>query len=136
MRSSDYRFRIIYIPLCLYFNEDEPYPDDFFTFIYIPLCLYFNSSTDWRKHGRNAFTFHYVSILMKNMGVLSSELSSIYIPLCLYFNEIHPDIYIIMDIDIYIPLCLYFNLKSWVAKRKRDEIFTFHYVSILIFGFL
>ena len=54
----------------------------------------------------------------------------IYIPLCLYFNrqqngKLHK------YIQIYIPLCLYFN-DALPETAHLVDLFTFHYVSILI----
>ena len=76
-----------------------------------------------------AFTFHYVSILIRCFPVLH-VISSIYIPLCLYFNNaLHHSPR--MRYSIYIPLCLYFNSK-FKFFLVCPRLFTFHYVSILI----
>ena len=146
-------------------------PDDS---IYIPLCLYFNEELEQFISDYNLFTFHYVSILMIFSYLLLLLFCAIYIPLCLYFNPFpllfhsslfsftfhYVSILMIFDktqyvsvllftfhyvsiliapetilinpiIDIYIPLCLYFN---YMGKRQHRQsmAFTFHYVSILI----
>ena len=36
--------------------------------IYIPLCLYFNAEGGTQESFPNAFTFHYVSILIRTAG--------------------------------------------------------------------
>ena len=66
------------------------------------------------------------------MSLQSLSISrDVYIPLCLYFNKrwtctAH------WCVIVYIPLCLYFNIKG-VANVFLSWLFTFHYVSILIF---
>ena len=56
-----------------------------------------------------AFTFHYVSILIHTGSVDPPWSGYLYIPLCLYFNC--PTADDIADCwSLYIPLCLYFNL--------------------------
>ena len=76
--------------------------------VYIPLCLYFNLC---RKNSSQSFLF-------------------VYIPLCLYFNGggIRRDL---LWSWVYIPLCLYFNKRGSTWSYYFD-LFTFHYVSILI----
>ena len=76
---------VIYIPLCLYFNEKEENLDQTGNAIYIPLCLYFNPDVGDNTYHRAEFTFHYVSILINSVGWWGF-FNLIYIPLCLDFN--------------------------------------------------
>ena len=62
--------KIIYIPLCLYFNQHREQKHRGLEHIYIPLCLYFNRYQQGDKANREQFTFHYVSILMKLQNAL------------------------------------------------------------------
>ena len=64
-----------------------------------------------------AFTFHYVSILIHTGSVDPPWSGYLYIPLCLYFNC--PTADDIADCwSLYIPLCLYFNLKPSFSVRS------------------
>ena len=54
--------RIIYIPLCIYFNKFLDPHKRTKEFIYIPLCIYFNETADEYIRKSYRFTFHYVSI--------------------------------------------------------------------------
>ena len=57
--------------------------------LYIPLCLYFNEILGIEKKCNfTVFTFHYVSILMQISDWLEAKGYDLYIPLCLYFNGI------------------------------------------------
>ena len=77
------------------------------------------------------FTFHYVSILMRQRSRTVQRSGQLYIPLCLYFNTgIRTSSH--RSKRLYIPLCLYFN-RSDTGSDADDDYFTFHYVSILIF---
>ena len=79
--------RMIYIPLCLYFNFYDYDGTTGFDLIYIPLCLYFNRNVVISEAATLEFTFHYVSILI-HCRYCRSIRDLIYIPLCLYFNVI------------------------------------------------
>ena len=98
---------LIYIPLCLYFNNHPDTKHYCESVIYIPLCLYFNWITQTAWSSWPPFTFHYVSILILIFSELVIQIF-IYIPLCLYFNRIFR-MGSKRGIRIYIPLCLYFN---------------------------
>ena len=54
--------------------------------LYIPLCLYFNCYHRSIDRKRLDFTFHYVSILILAEEYVPFKLFPLYIPLCLYFN--------------------------------------------------
>ena len=54
----------------------------------------------------------------------------VYIPLCLYFNSFQ-NFHALSSCLVYIPLCLYFNKRGSTWSYYFD-LFTFHYVSILI----
>ena len=119
--------------------------------IYIPLCIYFNQFTKSERVQLEEFTFHYVSI--STVYVIAAGYCSgcIYIPLCIYFNfakashssflpylhstmylfqllwmpdtpllryYLHSTMYLFQpkvpwrcrnSMKIYIPLCIYFN---------------------------
>ena len=53
---------LIYIPLCIYFNNTGWFNADLAIRIYIPLCIYFNSENMKKITSKIKFTFHYVSI--------------------------------------------------------------------------
>ena len=54
----------LYIPLCLYFNPYSKFRMMIHLLLYIPLCLYFNLSLPVKQGKIINFTFHYVSILI------------------------------------------------------------------------
>ena len=83
---------LLYIPLCLYFNPEQFCRNRRYKKLYIPLCLYFNDESQHSPGGTEAFTFHYVSILIINAHCRRQNTKCLYIPLCLYFN-IHADIF-------------------------------------------
>ena len=76
-----------------------------FTFHYVSILMHIRAAED---QGRNHFTFHYVSILIILDCLEDAVRTVLYIPLCLYFNQAGETI-----------------IQSLLT-------FTFHYVSILI----
>ena len=99
--------RVLYIPLCFYFNHIRYCDRRNDSVLYIPLCLYSNIDHLYAAVHTLSFTFHYVSILMQSEQQ-QSEPTCLYIPLCLYFN-IPLFVFVADVIQLYIPLCLYFN---------------------------
>ena len=79
----------IYIPLCIYFNFSVPFREYLLAKIYIPLCIYFNHSPTFILRIRFLFTFHYVSISTQCLRFRNLKERNIYIPLCIYFNTYH-----------------------------------------------
>ena len=67
------------------------------------------------------FTFHYVSILIRDAVCSSAPVIRLYIPLCLYFN-----LYTVQKergiSNLYIPLCLYFNRIDKVAQAVHATL--------------
>ena len=99
----------VYIPLCLYFNDQRWSSVHCQYRVYIPLCLYFNQSV------------HRVIHLSRIW---------VYIPLCLYFNCLRA-LHCLSSASFtfhYVSI-LIFCASSSCAVRPT---FTFHYVSILI----
>ena len=78
---------LLYIPLCLYFNPEQFCRNRRYKKLYIPLCLYFNDESQHSPGGTEAFTFHYVSILIINAHCRRQNTKCLYIPLCLDFNS-------------------------------------------------
>ena len=119
--------------------------------IYIPLCLYFNKGTTENSIGARKFTFHYVSILMRESRNLPRALKQFtfhYVSILItssqtfdksralftfhYVSILIPiPLLLPIIINIYIPLCLYFNPEP-SSNLLAYTAFTFHYVSILI----
>ena len=99
---------VIYIPICLYFNEKTAQTSKTNYLVYIPICLYFNESLINYSTFVKTFTVQYVSILIYSFSLK-----------------------LIFCFCVYIPICLYFNLNI-SRKRRNYYAFTFQYVSILI----
>ena len=73
---------LIYIPLCIYFNQLGVNPDIFGILIYIPLCIYFNAARFSVVDVVPVFTFHYVSIsthLVLNTIIISLKFTFHYV---------------------------------------------------------
>ena len=129
--DSDRSGESVYIPLCLYFNQDPPSWKGEVHKIYIPLCLYFNweQFRDHADQGRE-FTFHYVSILiyLRRIAYRRNKLFTFhYVSILIDTRQGSVQ----RSLSVYIPLCLYFN-EIPQAFHNWPSSFTFHYVSILI----
>ena len=119
----------IYIPLCIYFNEDSQNIFTFvskFTFHYVSISTFIIDMVLRRKsylHStmylfqRNNFNFntfrsfnlHSTMYLFQQWRYLRFRRRSfIYIPLCIYFNRKCSNYAHTVNL-IYIPLCIYFN---------------------------
>ena len=85
----------------------------------------------FQLHYKYQFTFHYGSILINNLDC-HTLLYLIYIPLWFYSNFFAFFCHWII-VDIYIPLWFYSNNLNQLTSFLWSE-FTFHYGSILIFG--
>ena len=96
----------IYIPLCIYFNQQPTRHILKALSIYIPLCIYFNLMCAIIKLSNKKFTFHYVSI--------STHLV-LFIFLCVL--NLHSTMYL-------------FQPAMLLSCPGISSQFTFHYVSI------
>ena len=143
---------MLYIPLCLYFNEEHQ--SDLLPILplYIPLCLYFNPDPMSQRRYVQYFTFHYVSILIQTeslqflhnffftfhyvsilIGRSCARSTWIFSFTFHYVSILINCILLCVEpcFHLYIPLCLYFN-QCTHPESSRRFFFTFHYVSILI----
>ena len=77
-------------------------------YIYIPLCLYFNEVRITERKPYFAFTFHYVSILIRLRSSAINEAAEF---------TFH-----------YVSILI----SSRMSPKNESDAFTFHYVSILI----
>ena len=129
--SHCYNRSFIYIPLCFYyfpgisiqlihwcfhlhsimfllFQTFNPYSSDKCLYLHSIMFLLFPYRRPGRTCGWFLFTFHYVSIISRQVG-----------------RRRH-------SICIYIPLCFYYFGDTWPIKSEMSW-FTFHYVSIISF---
>ena len=95
--------------------------------IYIPLCIYFNKLINIIDKYGLVFTFHYVSISTILLLLIQTAVIHLHSTMYLFQHSRH----ILLNIcsDIYIPLCIYFNKYIRFVDGKI-LLFTFHYVSI------
>ena len=83
---------LIYIPLCIYFNENNSLMTRNGSSIYIPLCIYFNRTKDFKI-------------------IINIE---IYIPLCIYFNN--------AVLEPYSLLSLYLHSTMYLFQPNRTVL--------------
>ena len=82
---ADAMIDTIYIPQCLYYNQEELNIDITDKEIYIPQCLYYNQSP--RRPFRLVYNLHStMSLLQREKRSLDANAYYIYIPQCLYYN--------------------------------------------------